>query len=298
MIGSQWSLVVFTLLVQTSVGVYVASVLFGRKLAKGLDEKQAGRLVLPGYGLAAVLVAVGLLVSLFHLGDPLNAPKAILNIATSWLSREIAATGAYAFLALLSLVLLAKSRRLSGELALLTSLVGVAAIFMMTKVYSTALVPAWQGNYTLISFYASGFLLGPLLALACVAMLRSEHLAGQMRALLVPTFLVAACAMAVQIVVAPAYMGSLAELGSAGRMSAALLNGDFGWAVTARWALLATGLLVMSATAVKRGQTRAEAGDMEPSGGLLLLAVAAVMAGEVLGRYLFYAGGVQLMVGG
>lgn len=40
------------------------------------------------FAIVAVL-GLGMLASLLHLGNPFNAPRAITNLGTSWLSREI-----------------------------------------------------------------------------------------------------------------------------------------------------------------------------------------------------------------
>ncbi len=48
------------------------------------DRMSDGALLVIGPVLALAFVA-----SLFHLGSPLNAPRAVVNLGTSWLSREI-----------------------------------------------------------------------------------------------------------------------------------------------------------------------------------------------------------------
>src|SRR5512140_1401715 len=85
----EWALIAFTILAQMSVGSflvlgvvhYFASHKSGMENADQLSDR-----ALIAIGPVMVLA---LIVSLVHLGNPLNAYRAVTNLATSWLSREI-----------------------------------------------------------------------------------------------------------------------------------------------------------------------------------------------------------------
>ena len=83
-----WSLIVFTVIMQMAVGsfVFLGGVHLFAKRRNGIEEadKPCDRALL-GIGPAVVLA---LLATLFHLGSPLNAPRAIVHLGSSWLSRE------------------------------------------------------------------------------------------------------------------------------------------------------------------------------------------------------------------
>lgn len=86
---SEWTLVAFTLIAQALVGITLAA-------AAGRLRVHPLAVLLPG--LAAITV------STMHLGQPLRAWRAITNVRSSWLSREIVSWSA--FLALTAATLL------------------------------------------------------------------------------------------------------------------------------------------------------------------------------------------------
>ena len=82
-----WSLVVFTVLTQAAVGAFLTLQVLGYLAARrGTSAGTGGpaRLV-P----VLALLSVGLFAALFHLSDPLQAARAVVNFSSSWLSREI-----------------------------------------------------------------------------------------------------------------------------------------------------------------------------------------------------------------
>ena len=85
----EWALVTFTILTQMSVGSFFVLGIVHYYANRKAGMKEADRL--SDYALLSIVVAFGLalLASLLHLGNPLNAPRAITHVATSWLSREI-----------------------------------------------------------------------------------------------------------------------------------------------------------------------------------------------------------------
>ena len=86
--NSDWSLMVFTLAMQFSVGVvliYDLFLLFPIALKKEKLPLRF-RLILM---IALVAAFTGVAFSLLHLGNPGNAIKTLSNLKNSWLSREI-----------------------------------------------------------------------------------------------------------------------------------------------------------------------------------------------------------------
>lgn len=155
--SEDWPLVVFTLLVQMSVGLLIVSELAA--LAAGAAGR---RLLAWRESLAFVLGVVGLAFSFGHLGSPLHSPFAILNLGSSWLSREIVVTGL--FLACTFFLAVARHwpgfERFAAPLAVAACLLGLVAIYAMSRVYGIVTVPAWNSPATGLGFAGSACLLG------------------------------------------------------------------------------------------------------------------------------------------
>ena len=85
----EFALVAFTILGQMSVGAFLVLGVVNFFVARKAGHEEADRM--SDRALIAIIITLGLgmLASLFHLGSPLSAPRAVTNFATSWLSREI-----------------------------------------------------------------------------------------------------------------------------------------------------------------------------------------------------------------
>lgn len=155
MLTNEWSLVLFTLLVQTSVGLLVVSE--AARLADGPSRP----LLSWQNPLACAFSGLGLLLSLTHLGTPLHSVFTVLNLGNSWLSREIMATGVF-FVALLGLTRLrAKSPEKDfRSLVAVTMLLGLTAIVVMSNVYRLVSVPVWNTVATVLGFFGTALLMG------------------------------------------------------------------------------------------------------------------------------------------
>jgi anaerobic dimethyl sulfoxide reductase subunit C (anchor subunit) len=84
----EFALIAFTILAQMSVGSFLVLLVVRFFAVSKAGEKQADELADRAlYAIGPVLV-LGLAASLLHLGNPLNAYKAVTNFSTSWLSRR------------------------------------------------------------------------------------------------------------------------------------------------------------------------------------------------------------------
>lgn len=147
-------LILFTLASQLAVGLFVLSV----PAAGSPDLPLALFAVTP-------LALLGMLASFLHLSRPLNAWRAVANLRSSWLSREILCAGLFAGLsALFTLVqwLGWGPAALRSALAWLAALAGLALVYSMGRVYTLRSLAPWRTWLTLASFYATAFLLGIL----------------------------------------------------------------------------------------------------------------------------------------
>lgn len=147
------SLVMFTLSVQTSAGAYM--ILAVLQLI-GSDEV----LTLPVIAILSVLLGLSLLAAFFHLGSPGRAFRALSNLRSSWLSREILAVSVFGCLLLVQGVLLLSGLSASRLLAAVTAVTALALVIVIGRVYMLSVVPVWNSPLTILSFFASSIMLG------------------------------------------------------------------------------------------------------------------------------------------
>ena len=165
MAKKEWPLIAFTLLSQTAVGFFL---LFTVPLAlsgTGTGAADVRLLRLRSLFIVLILLAAAAALSFFHLGNPLGAYRALNNVRTSRLSREI-------FFELLLIFLIAVvawfewrrsgSQDLRFGLYLLAALAGVGLIWSMTGIYRLEAVPVWNNAMTPFSFFMTAFVLGAL----------------------------------------------------------------------------------------------------------------------------------------
>jgi Fe-S-cluster-containing dehydrogenase component len=98
---------------------------------------------------------LGLIISTIHLGRPLKAPRAVLNLKTSWLSREIILSGFFVVSSFTYLFLLK-----SNFVIAITSLIGLLFLGAVEMVYSVArknyILPIHSSN-TILTAVLFGF---------------------------------------------------------------------------------------------------------------------------------------------
>lgn len=167
------SLIIFTILSQMAVGAFLTlGVLFYlAALEIGVDTA----LQLSDASLLAIgsVMVLSLLVSLFHLGSPLNAWRAIVNLRSSWLSREILfallfTTGGALFSGLQWFRLGSSDMRVM--LAFLVVVFGISLVYCMARVYMLRTVHPWNTWITPVSFFITSLLLGGLAVLVVITL--------------------------------------------------------------------------------------------------------------------------------
>jgi anaerobic dimethyl sulfoxide reductase subunit B (iron-sulfur subunit) len=176
----EWSLVGFTLLGQLAAGLSLSLMathwwFLHRGEVFVLERvEQLGLPLVPG------LLVLAMALSLLHLGSPSKASRAVLNLRSSWLSREIL----LAVLFLVTAVVAAAGHFLRPavrDVALpATALLGLLLVFGMARVYMLRTVPVWNRPSTIPSFLATSLVLGGVLTWAIVATVRA--LGGQVSA--------------------------------------------------------------------------------------------------------------------
>lgn len=163
MLSSDWPLIIFTLLVQMSVGTFLfLGILHNVSFVK-LEERIFETVSNALLKLIFVILMLAIITSLFHLGSPQKAINALNNLESSYLSREILSLIIYIVSSLIFLLLYKKystKRLLIFSSALITILFGFLTIAFMSSIYMLETVPVWNNVFTPISFYLSVLLMG------------------------------------------------------------------------------------------------------------------------------------------
>lgn len=290
MFAEEWPLMMFTLLTQLAVGSFVMLVLIRSLLGK-TESKEANQLLQFGVKAVGVTMGIALVFSLFHLGTPSGAYRSILNLGSSWLSREILTAGGFFALWIVTYLQLRKGSY-SSLLGWMTSIVGLLAIFCMGSIYATSIRPAWDSANTFLAFYGSTFLFGSVGA--TLSLLRGKsgmNLSGESLSTLKKVSIIGLAAVVLPLVYLPLYISSLNGGNSAAVASAQMLSGTYGVVLALRWILSAAGGILLAYFISKLNKKKVV------SVNLIYVAFAAVIVGEFIGRYVFYASAVSIMVG-
>ena len=295
----EWALIAFTILAEMSVGAFVVLGAVHFFVARKAGVQEADRMSDRVLVAIIVTLGLGLLASLFHLGNPLNAPKAVTNIATSWLSREILCGVIFAVIGLVFVALQwfkVGSAVLRNVIAWIAAIVGVALIYIQSNIYMLPAQPSWNTLATPINFIVSTLLLGVVAVGAALvanyAFLQRKNPASAepqyelMRSVIRWIAIASIILLGIEFIVMPIYLAYLATGSSAALVSLGLMAGKYSLAFILRWVL---GFIGAGVLAVFLYQN---AGSSEKKQVLAYLAYSAfvlVLIAEVLGRFVFYA---------
>lgn len=274
----EWPLVLFTVLGQSVAGAIIVTGLGWLSLNNNSEAQQ--RLVRSMFFIW-LLMGIGFLASVIHLGSPLRAFNSLNRVGSSALSNEIA-SGALFFAVggiwwLLN-ILGKMPRILTKAWLLLTMLLGCLFVLEMTLVYQIDTVPTWYNGYTTASFFLTMVLCGPLFA-ALLLRIANVPFNGRVFASM------SALALLASLAVVILQNTELAEIHSSVQQASALLP-DYGWLQILRLVLLTLGLGCWIYPLARR---------KTPHVASLVLGLILVLLGEFIGRGLFY--GLHMTVG-
>ncbi|MEW6717352.1 MAG: DmsC/YnfH family molybdoenzyme membrane anchor subunit [Chloroflexota bacterium] len=300
----EWSLILFTILGQMSVGAFLFLVVvyfYANRKAGAEEANRFGDRAL--YAILPVMV-LAFLASFLHLGKIANAPKAVTNLATSWLSREILFGVLFAVVAFLFAFLQWRkigSFAVRSIVAVITGLVGIALVYSMSAIYMMETQPAWNTFATPAQFATTTLLLG-MLALgaafvanyAYVAKKVPEHVETQSKLLLSVMRWVATGSvvlLGVEFIIIPIYLSLLASMGGEAAQTASLMISNFGVVFGFRLFLVFLGAGILCVFIFKNALGP---GKEKALSYFAYSAFVLVLAAEILGRFLFYATHVQI----
>jgi anaerobic dimethyl sulfoxide reductase subunit C len=159
-------LVLFTVLGQAAVGAIILSAVLERLVAPGHEQTRRALRLAGALGFPLLLVA--LVASVFHLGQPLAAYRALRHFGTAWLSREIWFFGITAVLAAGYSHLCYHNRSQSARtaLGLLTGVAGLLGVWSSAMVYALPARAMWSPVWNTVAFFGTTALLGGLVIAA------------------------------------------------------------------------------------------------------------------------------------
>lgn len=266
-------LVVMLVLTQLSVGAFVVDALIGRWL--GSAVRAAAQ---PTHAIVALSVGLAALAaSVFHLGRPLYAFRAVIGLRTSWMSREIVAFGGFAVLAMgyAACVLLGiGGAPLHEALRWMVALLGVTGVACSVAIYHATRKQWWTASRTGFKFAMTMVLLG-LATMSATLVVAGGPRAGEL-AYTLSRWVIAASAVKL--------VGELAVLVHLGdhrytelKRSALVMTDDLARWTIARFAALVVGGMLLPA--IGGGGSAA----------LTMISLAMLVAGELCERTLFFA---------
>jgi formate dehydrogenase iron-sulfur subunit len=266
-------LVVMLVLTQLSVGAFVTDAIASLALPEhSLATRQ------PAHSIVALAVGLAALAaSVFHLGRPRYAFRAVLGLRTSWMSREIVAFGLFAAAAVAyaaaSFSGSGIERGLHEALRWTVATLGVVGIACSVAIYDATRRAWWTASITGFKFFLTAAVLG----LATTIVTSSAH---RDRSGVAATL---SCAVALVSMLKAAGEATLfLHLGdkrhTALKRSALLAANDLrGWSV-ARFAALALGGIALPLANASRGSL-----------GLAIASLVVLALGELAERTLFFA---------
>ncbi|WP_370972215.1 dimethyl sulfoxide reductase anchor subunit family protein [Enterobacter wuhouensis] len=266
----EWPLVIFTVFGQCVAG---ALIVMGLAWLSKKDDAIKARIVRSMFFLWVVM-GIGFMASVLHLGSPLRAFNSLNRVGASALSNEIAAGSVFfavgGFWWLVSII--GKMPPALGKVWLVVSqILGIVFVWAMTRVYQIDTVPTWYTGYTTLAFFLTLFLGGPLLAALLLRVAKAPFKSALTASVSVLALLASAAVIVLQ-------SNELTTIHSSVQQASALLP-DYGSLQVWRLVLVAAGLGCWICPLVRR---------QEPKTLALFAGIILVVLGELLGRGLFY----------
>jgi len=288
----EWALLIFTILGQLAAGALIVLVIVRAFAARKAGADQVNRLAdAPLYFVVPIMV-LALLASVFHLGSPLNIARAVPNLGSSWLSREVVI--AVVFVIMAAAYTFMQWRKIGSGTARtivgwIAALIGLFQTYAMSQVYMIRTQPSWNTFATPVTFLTTSLLIGALLVAVIMVATRATDDAEQAQ-LLQSTLrgIALACIVlvGVEFVVLPVYTVYLSTQGAAALGSLSEMIGSFGSILVLRliFVFLGAGVLGFylyeSASVASKERTMAT---------VVYAAFILAFIGEAMGRYIFYA---------
>jgi DMSO reductase anchor subunit len=300
----EWALVTFTVLGQMAAGGLLVLMIIRSYVSKRGTTETADRLLDGPLFMIVPIMGLALLASLLHLNNPVNIFKAVPNLGSSWLTREVSL--AVTFIVVAAVYTFLQWRKIGGNdlrevIGWIGALVGVVQIYAMSQVYMIPTQPAWDTLATPVTFFVTGLMLGTLAVAAGLATNHailqkkaSEAAAKQLelsRESLQGIAVASIILLGIQFLVLPIYMAYLATQGPAGLETVKLMIVTYGDMLAFRLLLVFVGAGLLAAVLYRSASSASKEKVFTT---LTYSAFLLVFVAEVMGRFLFYATRVRI----
>lgn len=270
----EFPLVLFTVFGQWAIGIAAMITLVEYIYPKALNEANTKQIRMGGMAVLP-LIAIAMISSVFHLGQPLAAFKSISNLGTAMLSLEILAFSIVGVLALIYSYMWWKtpekdSRKIVGSTL---SIVGLMAVVISSKVYALPARLAWDSWQTIAAFLLTAVILGAVSVAYLLSKAEDENAQKAKKTL---GWVIIASVVAIVIV-----LGAFARTYGLSEEQAAAVAATFSSSIF--YVRLILGILLPAALA---GVFIA---NQKSSSYVVSIALVGVVVGELAGRILFYA---------
>lgn len=269
------ALLIYSICAQAAIGIMIFTAIYA------FVNKEAN--VKKPIIVAAILGIFAAVASLAHLGNPLGAYTAILNLGSSNLSREILATVMFVGITVVTAVVVfvkKDAKSLIKGLSCLSALVGLATVYFMANIYLSSSIVAWDSMGTIVEFYSVAFGLG-----AVLFMLIQGKDAMSMKNIVA---IILGLALASQVAFNASSLVSLGSVGTGTSLASLAILFDNMTLIFIKWLFIVIGAVILIMTEAKENKNVLVN---------LGLAAALVVVGQIIGRYLFYAMMVTGQVG-
>lgn len=288
---SHTPLIVMLVLTQLSVGTFCAGIFLENHMAADMRSTFMPYHILIALGVGLLALAA----SIFHLGRPRYAFRAVLGLKKSWLSREIVAFGGFAFLSTIYALVHWLSPFVKDILVASTAVLGILAVLCSAMVYKVTRRPFWDHQGTIWKFFLTTGILGISSGLFLM-MIFSGMSIEVMKSRFMPAFenlcLSLVVMTSVKLIIEAAIFCHMAdyELTSL-KKTALLMTGRFRRVMSLRFLCgVVGGMVLPAALLISRGGVSLFL--------VLMLIFVLSLTGEFLERYLFFRTVVPLKMSG
>lgn len=278
----EWPLLIFTLVMQASIGCLVISTLCTFRILSGIDNKLTIDIIKTPLFLAFGLGIIGSFASVFHLGNPFHAIYSVLNVTYSWMSREILFTGFYMALLILCLAIVIIKKQVPYIWLAVTCIVGMIDIFVMSNIYINTMFTLWYSLFTYAAFFGSMLLMGSILtALTISSKMKNNGLIEETKRVIHISFAFITMGLILALLSVSSILSVFGEPTSVG-LTQRILPDSLVVNSIIRTVLLAFGLCFIGRLLVRSNSQKAVA----PA---LFCATTFIVIGEGIGRYIFFS---------
>jgi len=260
----EWPVVLFTVLSQMAAGAFVTLWVLDQRTKKiGTEMGSFASLGI------ALITAISLAVSTSHLGQPMEAYRALSHIGTSWLSGEILLFGMFFALTVIYWYQwhCGMERKFIGAIG---ASVALLAVMSSGMIYVLPARPAWNNLGPMFFFLLTAAALGPLL-ISVLFKIKNVQLGKNL-------YIFASVVLVVGLTNFLLYLSTIISMGDIGTVTGKniIMNGVFWPRLLAGW-LVPLGIIAYTALQKEWNISR-----------LVVALFILTFIGELLGRSMFY----------